>query len=72
MFRNTFEHGYNDAVRGQQRILGSAAYIEGFDFGVRYMKRQKAIELTVLGIISAVAAICMVVWITTPAGAVIV
>lgn len=62
MFKNTFEHGWSDAVHGKQRILGSQAYTEGYDRGVRHMTKQRAIELTILGLITIPLAICFAVW----------
>lgn len=70
MLRNTFEHGYADAVHGNQRVLGSEAYIEGYSTGVRHRRAQKALEFTVLAIITVTMAIVFMVWVTAKVGVV--
>jgi hypothetical protein len=63
MFYNTFEHGYSDAIKGNQRVLGSPDYRAGYDRGIRYMKSQKAIELAAAGLIAILVGALALSWV---------
>lgn len=68
MMLNTYEHGYTDAITGNQRTLGSDEYRAGYDRGIRYTKAERRMEMLGAGVLVFMVGIVMAMLLAELAG----